>query len=151
MITGPDGGAVQRQGGGAVQRRGGGAVQRQGGGGVQGRGGGAVQRRGGGAVQHRGGGAVQGRGGGAVQCRGGGAVQGRGGGRATGQGRRSQPVAQIPWQSVDTNSDATVNPLPFTEPVGPSSLLPVGSAPFDYYSQIIDRDVVDILVQETHK
>ena len=65
--------------------------------------------------------------------------------------RDKKNVAQIPWQSVDTNSDATINPLPFTEPVGLSSLLPVGSAPFDYYSQIIDRDVVDILVQETNK
>ena len=67
-----------------------------------------------------------------------------------GYGRSIQSVSQIPWQAVDSNTDAALPP-PFTEPVGPTAVLPESSAPFDYFSQIVDRSIVEILVQETNK
>ena len=41
-------------------------------------------------------------------------------------------------------------PLPFTETVGPSVVLPENTSPFDYFSQIVNQSV-EILVQETNK
>ena len=77
--------------------------------------------------------------------------RGRGRGRARGYGRRIQGVSQIPWQAVDSDTDAAPPPLPFTKPVGPSVVLPESSTPFDYFSQIVDRSIVEILTQETNK
>ena len=77
----------------------------------------------------------------------------RGGrGRARGQRPTRQPsVAEVPWEEVDPNSDEVTPILPFTEPVGPVRSLPDHSTPFEFYSLIVDRSVVEILVTEINK
>ena len=78
--------------------------------------------------------------------------RGRGRGRARRQGGIRQPtVTPIPWQEVDFNSDDATPILPFTELVGPRRSLPESSTPFDFYSELVDRSVVVILVTETNK
>ena len=76
----------------------------------------------------------------------------RGRGRDRRQGGIRQPTdTPIPWQEVDSNSDEATPILPFTEPVGPRCSLTECSTPFDFYSQLVDRSVVEILVTETNK
>ena len=58
---------------------------------------------------------------------------------------------QVPWEEVDPNSDEVTPIFPFTEPVGPVRRLPDQSTPFEFYSLIVDRSVVEILVTETNK
>ena len=58
---------------------------------------------------------------------------------------------QVPWEEVDLNSDEVTPIFPFTEPVGPVRRLPDHSTPFEFYSLIVDRSVVEILVTETNK
>ena len=111
----------------------------------------ATQESDGRVGHHNGGGAGQhvDRGGSQHVSRGAGHRGGRGRARAT--GRMRQPVVQILWQEVDHNLDVATPLIPFTEPVGPSVTLPEGSTPFDYFTQIVDRTVVQILVKETNK
>ena len=66
-------------------------------------------------------------------------------------GIRQPTVAPIPWEKVHSNSDEATAIHSFTEPVGPTHPLPESSTPFDFYSQIVDRSVVEILVTETNK
>ena len=77
----------------------------------------------------------------------------RGGrGRAREQRATRQPsVTQVPWEEVDPNSDEVTPIFPFTEPVGPVHRLPDQSTPFEFYSLIVDRSVVEILVTQTSK
>ena len=89
--------------------------------------------------------------GGTGASRGTGRYRGRGRGRGRASGQRGMRITQIPWQEIDPNTDEVTPIFPFAEPVGPSHTLPEGSTPFEFYSQIVDRSVVEILVTETNK
>ena len=73
--------------------------------------------------------------------------------------KKNQSVSQIPWQVVESNTDAAPPLLPFTEPVVPSLILPETVVPslilpesstlFGYFSQIVDQSIVEILINRS--
>ena len=52
---------------------------------------------------------------------------------------------------IDPNLDADPPPLPFTEPVGPTSALPQSSVPLDSFVKVVSQSIVEKMVEETNK
>ena len=73
----------------------------------------------------------------------------RGRGRRSGQSVASN--AEVPWQMIDPDMDADPPPLPFTEPVGPTSALPQSSVPLDSFLKVVSQSIVEKMVEETNK
>ena len=66
-------------------------------------------------------------------------------------GRRRPNAVELPWQRVHSDTDTSPPSLVFSQSVGPTTVLPDDSTPFDCFSQIITQSIVESLVEETNK
>lgn len=94
--------------------------------------------------------------------RGSGRGRGRGPGRGRCSGRRRgsrgdggsslhPAVEPLNWQATNEESDIPPTPFPFLETTGPTLQLPPNPQPIDFFSQLLDGPVIQLLVDETNR
>ena len=61
---------------------------------------------------------------------------------------RSAPLS---WQPVDCNADSLPSPFPFHGAAGPTTRMPDDSTPLDFFKQLFDDTIIDLIVTETNR
>jgi len=66
-------------------------------------------------------------------------------------GTESSTGPELHWKKVAQGSDRPPIPCPFSEPTGPTLQLPPNPQPIDFFHQLIDTSVIQLLVDETNR
>ena len=60
-------------------------------------------------------------------------------------------TSSIPWLATTPESDQTVAATPFLGSPGPQLDLPEHHQPVDYFEQIVDDDILQLIATETNR